>query len=183
MTSNQENEIEQYLRLAGIGESGVAALRNMGYFECPASMRHHLACSGGLAIHSANVTRRLCGMTDALGIHWGRSESPYIIGMLHDLVKLENYRLSVAENGFRYEQMMFPGHGAVSVWKIQHDLRNVIELDMRETIAILWHMGTYACKTDADRAAYDEAMRLYPLEIIATHTADMVASHYDEVAM
>ena len=68
------------------------ALREIGYFDAPASKGHHLAERGGLLQHSVNVTRRLVDLAAAWHVDWPRVESPYIVGMLHDLVKCRCYR-------------------------------------------------------------------------------------------
>ena len=62
-------------------------LDELGFMRMPASIHHHLNHPGGLARHSVNVTRRLVALTDAFGVSWPRKESPYLVGMLHDLVK------------------------------------------------------------------------------------------------
>ena len=61
-------------------------IKSIGYYDAPASKGHHLAVKGGLAAHSLNVTRRLIDISDALEVAWSRDESPYLVGMLHDLV-------------------------------------------------------------------------------------------------
>ena len=62
-------------------------LREIGYYRAPASKGHHLAEPGGLMVHSVNVTQRLVDLSVAWHVNWPRVESPYIVGMLHDLVK------------------------------------------------------------------------------------------------
>ena len=42
--------------------------------------------------HSRNVTQVLITLTHDNGLAWQRPESPYIIGMFHDLCKMDLYR-------------------------------------------------------------------------------------------
>ena len=48
-----------FIMASGITPSQTNRLKEIGYFGQPASRNHHLSCYGGLAEHSANVTRRL----------------------------------------------------------------------------------------------------------------------------
>ena len=60
-----------------------------GFFSAPASTRFHGAYNGGLYDHSKNVYIRLQEMTDKLGLSWMRPESPFVVGMFHDLCKID----------------------------------------------------------------------------------------------
>ena len=86
-------DAEVNLAIAGIDVPIINALKGMGYFSQPASKGHHLACEGGLAKHSANVTERLVELTKALNVKWFRDQAPYIVGMMHDLVKCRCYKM------------------------------------------------------------------------------------------
>lgn len=63
-----------------------------GFFTAPASTKYHGAFEGGLFEHSRNVTQVLITLTHDNGLAWQRPESPYIIGMFHDLCKMDLYR-------------------------------------------------------------------------------------------
>ena len=115
-------QARKYLDLALGGnarmyESGLAAI---GYFDAPASSGRHLAVRGGLVRHSLNVTRRLVALTGAWGVCWPRPESPYLVGMLHDLVKCRCYKpvtgpAQIGPQKYEYTQPEYPGHGTCSV--------------------------------------------------------------------
>lgn len=63
-----------------------------GFFTAPASTKYHGAYEGGLFDHSRNVTSALVTLTHDNDLEWQRSESPYIIGMFHDICKQDQYR-------------------------------------------------------------------------------------------
>lgn len=66
-------------------------LINQGFFVKPASIKYHGNYIGGLFDHSLKVMEVLVDMTDKFGIKWSRPESPYIVGMFHDLCKMDDY--------------------------------------------------------------------------------------------
>lgn len=154
-------------------------LENMGYFDAPASGSHHLAERGGLAVHSVNVTRWLLKLTKAMDIQWPRPKSPYIVGMLHDLVKAKTYefqRCGAEEKIVRVPQP-YTGHGAASAIIAGAELG--VQLCPAEASAIVHHMGAFHLE-GYDLKDFDGALSLFPREIIATHTADMLAARWDE---
>ena len=51
--------------------------------------RHHGAYKGALFDHSLQVAYELINLTERLGLKWERKESPAIVGMLHDLCKID----------------------------------------------------------------------------------------------
>lgn len=65
----------------------VERLKSDGFFTAPASTKYHGAYEGGLFEHSLNVTNSLVELTKQNSLAWGRPESPYIIGMFHDIRK------------------------------------------------------------------------------------------------
>jgi hypothetical protein len=50
-----------------------------------------------------------------------------------------------------------------------------------ERVCIVYHMGAWRVGEEYDVRHLDAAVSEFPLEVIATHTADMLASQYDEV--
>jgi len=172
---------EVLLERAGIDSFMEMRLEEIGYFGQPASMGYHLAGYGGLMEHSVNVTQRLVTLTDALGVKWPRSESPYLVGMLHDLVKCRCYKFKEDVDGkpkWEYIQPVYPGHGACSA-AIAAELG--IQLVRDEIVAITFHMGRYG----VDRGEYtdselDNAIHWHGQQVIATHTADWYAARVDE---
>ena len=177
------NRAQELLTKAGLDEGTINMLNASGYFAAPASKGHHLAVPGGLAAHSVNVTERLVELTEKLCVEWPRPQSPYLVGMLHDLVKTKTYVPMYEEKGdadnptYRFESSPYGGHGAASAMLAMSNFW--INLYPAEVAAIRWHMGAF-CLTSDELKEYDRALDEWPLELIATHTADMLASRVDE---
>jgi len=168
------------LELAGINTTTEERLDRYGYFKQPASMKHHLAGYGGLVRHSINVTQRLVKLTDVLGVKWPRDTSPYLVGMLHDLVKCRCYRLKGEVDGkpeWEYIQPVYPAHGACSA-AIAAELG--IELLREEIVAITYHMGMYGVGREYTDKEFDNALRWHGQQVIATCCADWYAARVDE---
>ena len=155
------------------------------FFTQPASTKYHGAYEGGLFDHSYEVTQVLLDMTDRLNLKWKRPESPYIIGMFHDLCKIDNYLTIVDEPGetmmgtnevkgkevhFEYNpNTIIKGHADKSIML----LSQFITLTEEEMLCIRFHMGAYEGQDQWDN--YDKAIRKYET-VLFTHTADMYAS-------
>ena len=171
-----------YLTNAGLSEEQIQKLRDVGYFEAPAARKHHLAEPGGLAIHSTNVTYWLLKLSETMEVKWPRPESPYLVGMLHDLVKCFCYRAKdgAAQDGkaaYEYIQPAYPGHGVASAL-IAAELG--IQLNEDERAAIVYHMGLYGVGKEYTDKEINEALGAFPGQIIATHSADWLAARIDE---
>lgn len=146
-------------------------LERIGFFDAPASTKYHGAYKGGLFDHSIAVTNELVRMTDKLGLKWQRWESPYIVGMYHDLCKCEAYIWDEEDEVFRYNNnMIIPGHGDKSVIMASAHIR----LTEEEIACIRWHMGAFEVDTKTWEY-YGKAIEKYP-NVLYTHTADMDAS-------
>ena len=181
------NEIEvqagELLKLAGLGVNEIGELGFWGYFYAPASKSHHLAVPGGLVQHSINVTTRLVALTKALRLKWPRPESPYLVGMLHDVVKVRSYIVDktattdASAPKYIYAPSVYGGHGAASVMMVTSELQ--VSLYPEEALAIRWHMGAFGLAGD-ELKEYDWALKAFPALLIATHTADMLAANVDE---
>lgn len=161
-------------------------LNDGGFFTAPASTKFHGAYEGGLYDHSCAVTHRLIELTENNGLRWQRNESPFIIGMFHDLCKCDQYvvvgnpapevKHSVAIWGSHYEyneKTILKGHGSKSVMI----LSQFINLTEEEMLCIRYHMGAYEKE---EWAEFDMAIRKYP-NVLWTHTADMLASKVDNI--
>lgn len=146
-------------------------LEKIGFFTAPASTKYHGAYEGGLFDHSLETTRALVGLTEKLGLHWERPESPYIVGMYHDLCKCDNYVRDIETGKYKYNpDMIISGHGDKSIIMLQ----KFIKLTDEEIACIRWHMGAY--ETDPKMwDYYGRAIETYP-NVLYTHTADMIAS-------
>lgn len=147
------------------------SLEILGFFTAPASTKYHGAYEGGLFDHSLEVTKALVELTEKLGLEWERPESPYIVGMYHDLCKCDNYVVDYETGKFIYNpEIIIPGHGEKSVIMLQ----KFIELTDEEIACIRWHMGAYETDTKLWNY-YGRAIEQYP-NVLYTHTADMIAS-------
>ncbi len=160
-----------------------------GFFNAPASTRHHGDYAGGLYEHSLAVKNRLVEMTEKMGLKWENERSPYIVGMFHDLCKIDRYKHPLLDNiqplngevtkiydESKWEHnndTLLKGHGEKSVML----LSQFMTLTEEEIMCIRYHMGAY--NTD-DWEGYDRAIRKYP-NVLWTHTADMLASKVDGV--
>ena len=152
-------------------------LQCMGFFEAPAAIHHHGAFTGGLLRHSAAVMNMLLVYTEQLELDWGRKESPYIVGMFHDLCKTDDYVpvssskvLGESEWGYN-EKRLLTGHGDKSIIMLQQLLKG--NVTMQEAMCIRWHMGAFDSKENWN--AYGNAVAC-DQNILYTHTADMYAS-------
>lgn len=144
-------------------------IESRGFTTLPASLRHHLSYQGGLLIHSVNVAESLIELTEKLNLKWQRPESPIVVGLFHDLCKLEFYK----QDGDKFvynddAEFNLGGHGMLSVVLAQM----FIKLTDEEIHCIRFHMGAYEQK---DWSMFDAAIRKYP-NVLYTHTADMIAS-------
>lgn len=151
-------------------------LDELGFFDAPASTRFHGAYEGGLFDHSLATARALVNLTEKLGLKWERPESPYIVGMFHDLCKCDNYVYDIETGSYKYNpDIIIPGHGEKSVILLQR----YIDLTDEEIACIRWHMGAY--ETDPKMwNYYGRGIEAYP-NVLYTHTADMIASKIEGV--
>lgn len=158
-------------------------LEQEGFFTAPASTKYHGAYDGGLFDHSRQVYIELKKLTNKLELEWQRPESPFIVGMFHDICKHDQYKKvggtvlvfqgqELAEpTGYHYEynkDTLLKGHGSKSVMI----LSQFINLTEEEMLCIRFHMGAYETE---EWAEFDRAIRKYP-NVLYTHTADMIAS-------
>lgn len=150
---------------------GASDLKRLGFFTAPASTKHHGAYEGGLFDHSLEVANALVELTNKLGLEWERPESPFIVGMYHDLCKCDNYVKDIESGKWVYNpEIIIPGHGDKSVIIAQQ----YIDLTDEEIACIRWHMGAFE-KDPKQWEYYGRAVEKYP-NVLWTHTADMVAS-------
>lgn len=146
-----------------------------GFFKSPASRGFHGAFEGGLFEHSYQVTRALEKFTALLGLEWERKESPYIVGMFHDLCKMELYVQNDDSAGFHYNsELILNGHGEKSIILLQQH----ILLTEEEIMCIRWHMGAFDDSKNWEY--YSRAVSAYP-NVLYTHTADMIASKLQKI--
>lgn len=153
-------------------------LVNKGFFTAPASTKYHGAHEGGLYQHSTSVMKFLVQLTKDNDLHWQDERSPYIVGMFHDLCKIDQYRIDnslpyMVGEPTRYEyntNTLLKGHGEKSVML----LSQFYTLTDEEIMCIRYHMGAFTDKSEWND--YTRAVRNYP-NVLWTHQADMLASH------
>ena len=170
---NRSDREHQYISLMRYMEPTISVkdLRKLGFFDAPASTKYHGAYNGGLFDHSFQVAKTLESLTHRLDLKWSRPESPYIVGMYHDLCKTDNYILDIETNKYAYNpDIIIPGHGEKSVILAQ----KYIKLTDEEIACIRWHMEAYETDTKLWNY-YVKAIEKYP-NVLFTHTADMMSS-------
>lgn len=157
----------------------VKLLLDNGFWQAPASTKYHGDYPGGLAEHSMAVANNLVMLTDKLGLKWQKERSPFLVGLLHDVCKMDQYkRVEEFDDKFHYikrDDSIFSHHGEKSICI----LASCITLTEEEIACIRWHMGAYETDTN-EWKYYAHAMKKYP-NVLWTHTADMMASHIDGV--
>ena len=144
-TMTTENRKEQYLHFMPSSLTDIPLvtwLENAGFFEMPASVKYHGNYTGGLFDHSFAVATVLVDLTKRLELKWEREESPYVVGMFHDLCKTKRYGL---ENGWlgkkrwkHRDDVLMPDHGALSVILAE----SIIRLTDEEIAGIRIQIGT-----------------------------------------
>lgn len=190
LTTNRRIELFDGLMKDKISREFYDWLIKNGFFTQAASTKYHGAYEGGLFDHSYEVTQVLLDMTQRLNLQWTRPESPYIIGMFHDLCKIDNYITITDEPGeimmgtddvkgreihFEYNpNCILTGHADKSIML----LSQFINLTEEELLCIRFHMGAYEGQEQWDN--YDKAIRKYET-VLFTHTADMYTSKVKNV--
>lgn len=114
MKFNEEDRIEQFSKLMNpyVTEEFRTWLIKNGFFKAPASIHHHGAYTGALFDHSFAVTKALLSLTERLELKWELERSPYIVGMFHDLCKIDNYTRTGNE-AWEYNNASLPVRGMV----------------------------------------------------------------------
>ena len=147
----------------------VEYLDNIGYFTAPSSFKRHGAWIGGNFDHSLKVTEYLLERSEAA---WSRKESPYIIGMFHDLCKsdIRTFRIVKGEMKIAYKSYKDRRHSEKSLELIG----KIMELTLEEKLCIYYHMGEH--KDDYEyRDLMERMIQQYP-NIQLTQEADTRAA-------
>ncbi len=144
------DEIVSKISRDGI-DSLVAWLKDHDFFEAPASSRFHGAFKGGLLQHSLNVYDELQRLLKAYPEIKCSEEEAAIIALFHDVCKVDFYTTEKRNRKNEYgkwetydfyainERFKFGGHGAKSVYLIQHHM----QLTPEEAVAINCHMSAW----------------------------------------
>lgn len=149
-------------------------LEEIGFYESPASAKHHLAVPGGLVIHSLNVANVALDLCDKMP-QFAKCKKNDVLtaALLHDVCKAGDY-VKNPDGSYRHEDTELLGHGEESISII----KDWIWLTEKETWAIRWHMGAYTGERDWNTLSkvYDRCP-----EALVVHLADMIATHVLEV--
>ena len=148
------------------------------FFTAPASAKFHLACEGGLVTHSVSVAKLMLRYEDE------PRESLAICGLLHDLCKVNFYKVSTRnvknevtgqweKQPFYQVEDSFPfGHGEKSVYMIERFFR----LKGPEAMAIRWHMGGFDVAVKGGSFSISKAYERYPIAV-KLHLCDMESTY------
>ncbi len=160
------------------------------FFTAPASTKFHSNCEGGLCFHSVNVYKRFKKLLDA---EYGEKrtqvisdESIAVIGLLHDICKVDNYKVEMRNVKIDGEWQQKPfyvvddklpfGHGEKSVYMIS----GFMKLSREEAMAINWHMGGFDARVAGGASwVMSDAYYQYPVATLC-HMADFMATYLDE---
>lgn len=170
---SKEKRIAELVDFMGnyVSSYDIGRLDKMNFFTAPASTRFHGNYEGGLFDHSFEVAKTLVGLTKYNNLDWERKESPYIIGMFHDLCKTDYYVSNGTGHTWEHnDDCLLKGHGEKSVML----LSQFYTLTEEEIMCIRYHMGAFTPKEEW--SDYTRAVHAYP-NVLWTHHADMIASH------
>lgn len=158
------------------------------FFTAPASAKFHCDYEGGLLEHSLNVYNRLRQniLNEYGDFNTYSEESIAICGLLHDLCKVDYYKVemrNVKEKGewvqkpyYVVDEKLPYGHGEKSVYIIN----GFIRLTREEAIAINWHMGGFDHRVQGGNGtSVGESYKKFPLALWL-HLSDMQATYLDE---
>ncbi len=164
-------------------------LEKTDFFTAPASTKFHSCHEGGLCYHSLKVYYRFLNkIKNEYGENFTNKismESIAIIALLHDLCKVNYYKIemrNVKENGvwiqkpyYTVEDKLPYGHGEKSVYI----LSGFIKLTRDEAMAINWHMGGFDSRVQGGSYAIKDAFYNYPIALLF-HLSDIEATYLDE---
>lgn len=173
----------------------IAGLEKIGFFEAPASTKHHCAFDGGLCFHSIKVydqAIRLLQVQEELNPEFVKditAENIAITALMHDVCKAEIYKKveKFRKDGegkwekyyaYDYDYTAMPlGHGEKSVIRL---LRMGLELTNDEILAIRWHMANWSMSDDYEtKGNFGAAIDKCPLLSIII-AADELATRISE---
>jgi len=162
------------------------------FFYAPASTKFHSNRMGGLCEHSVKAYYRfiqnLQNEYEESEEGWEgvlSPESAAVIALLHDLCKVNTYKVdyrNVKVNGewvqkpyYTTEDDLPYGHGEKSVYMIGGFMR----LSREEAMAINWHMGAYDLRVQGGSYALSDAYYKFPVALLF-HIADVQTTYLDE---
>lgn len=168
---NYQNEIEW--AISDTGRTGyqnvIEWLREVRFYDIPASVRWHNNYRGGLAKHSWQVFQEALKLASNENIPL---QSLALCALLHDVCKFDKYRLDRYGNPIRTNVADKDQHGLYSVELLK---RLGLQLYDNEKQAIWWHMGINEPSLEQNREKYQQSLNDPLCNII--RTADGIASH------
>lgn len=187
-----ENDKDKFIRifksLTSISEESkeriLKYLETKDFFTAPASTTFHNNISGGLCNHSLNVARILCDLTQKNNLVWKNEESPVIIGLLHDICKVNFYTITyknkkvddkwekVESYQIKDENPLLGIHGDRSTTMLLMLRCKETDFTIEELACIRYHMGD---SQEGELRGYHEAMKKN-VNVLWTHVADELAS-------
>lgn len=164
-------------------------LEKSDFFTAPASTKFHSNFEGGLVKHSVLVYERFLNkLKNEYGENYNQvisNESIAIIGLLHDICKVDYYKVdyrNVKEDGnwvqkpyYTVEDSLPYGHGEKSVYIIS----SFMKLTREEAMAINWHMGAFDTRVLGGSYALSDVFANYHTALLF-HTSDLETSYLDE---
>ncbi len=164
-------------------------LESSDFFVAPASSKFHSNFEGGLCEHSIKAYKRFTrNLENEFGENWQEKlslESATIIGLLHDVCKIDFYKTDfrnvkvdgqwVQKPYFTVSDSLPYGHGEKSVYIIS----GFIKLTREEAMAINWHMGAMDDRIKGGSYSLSPAFYTFPTSLIF-HLSDMQATFLDE---
>ena len=147
----------------------------LGFFEKPASIKHHSNHYGGLCKHTvcvAEAAMELCRTNHAF--KKCHRNDVLVAALLHDYCKVSMYH-DKGNGEYEYFDVGMVGHGEGSVIMAQQ----YIKLTAREIVAIRWHMGAYDDAFRGGSRALNAAIERTPL-VLELHYADMIATQREK---
>ncbi|MBO4681794.1 MAG: HD domain-containing protein [Clostridiales bacterium] len=142
-----EANLEDYLKLVDRfpslkSDAVVSYLRDANYFTAPSSFKFHGDWIGGNFDHSVKVTELLLEYTASENLKWTREESPYIIGLFHDMCKCDQRKFVLKDTDLVIvsANAIDKRHSERSIELIE---KNIISMTVEEKLCIYYHMGEY----------------------------------------
>lgn len=151
-------------------------LRSTDFSTAPASTNSHGAWPGGLLTHSVGTAQILLDLTAKNNIEWDYPDSPILIGLLHDICKVNSYHEYTknyrdvagswkSRTEYYFDEQYPMGHGEKSLFLASR----YMSLTDQEALCIRWHMTSY--ESWAERVASEKAIILCP-QVLWVRTAD-----------
>jgi len=142
-----EENYEKYCKFVGrfpalVSGEVLSYLRGVNYFTAPSSFKFHGDWIGGNFDHSMKVTEFLLEYTAEEGLKWEREESPYIIGLFHDMCKCDQRGFKLKNDEVKIISLnpIDNRHSEKSIELIED---HIIKMTVEEKLCVYYHMGEY----------------------------------------